>query len=393
MKVLVIAHEPNFCGGANRSLFSNLCELKKKHDIEFLVLTPSKKGLLNKKLEEIGIPWISVKYFGVISGIRDDKKDILRYLKVKLGFYLEKIQAIRVCRKIKNRKIDLVYTNTRLPIIGANIAEKLKIPHVIHVRELGAEKPLWGKWGFKEIEKKSEKIILISNALKKQFVNNGVDEKKIVVSHNGIEYKPVEFLKKKLSNEVHLAIVGRIVPDKGQEEAILAINKIIKNDLLIDKKIFLHIVGSSPKRMHIKWYEEKLKKMVNDLGINENVIFEGEINNIREFRRDMDIELVCSINETFGRVTVEAMRNGVLVIGSNTGGTVELIEDRVNGYLYNQGDYEDLAQKIINSLENEEKYNKLRENAFNSTLDNYTVEKNCTDIYNVLRDTYEKGIN
>ena len=48
----------------------------------------------------------------------------------------------------------------------------------------------------------------------------------------------------------------------------------------------------------------------------------------------MDIALVASCSEAFGRVTVEAMLAGMLVIGADVAGTSELICDGVNGILY-----------------------------------------------------------
>ena len=393
MKVLVIAHEPDFSGGANRSLFANLRELKEQYKLDLFVLVPSKNSKLGNKLDEIGIRWTYIKYFGVIAGIRGDNKDILRYLKVKVGYYLEKIQAIRFCKKYKNEKYDLVYTNTRIPMIGANIAEILKIPHVVHVRELGAEKPMWGKWGFKAMEKKCNNIILISNALKKQFIDNGVASDKLIVLHNGIEYPSVDFYENYISKKknINIVLVGRLVPDKGHIDAIKAVN-LLKKDETFDKNVTLHIVGSLPKRMHIQWYEDELKKTVKELGLEENVVFEGELSDVKSFRENMDIELICSINETFGRVTVEAMRSGLFVIGSNTAGTLELIEDNRNGLLYIQGNCEDLYLKIKAACSKDEFFNEIRRQGYESTLNKYTVKENCNVIYNVLKNTYEKGI-
>ena len=389
MKVLVVTHDSNFSGGANRSLFANLCELRDKYGIDFLVLIPSKKGQLNEKLDEVGIKWISTKYFGVVSSIRNDGKDILRRFKVIFGYYIEKFKSIIICKKIKKENIELVYTNTRLPMIGANIAKKLNVPHVVHVREFGSEKPLWGKWGFKTIEKHSNKIILISKALEKQFLENDVNKEKLIVSYNGIKYEENTYIEKTINNKVDIVIVGRLVPDKGQKDAIFAIKEIIDKKL-IKEEICLHIVGSSPKRMHIKWYEEELKELVKELHLENNVIFEGEINNISEFRKNMDIELVCSIRETFGRVTIEAMRSSLFVIGSNTGGTVELIDDKETGLLYQQGDFIDLSQKIITAVIDKKLFKNVRKKAYNYALNNFTVEKNCEEIYRVIKNTYEK---
>lgn len=63
-------------------------------------------------------------------------------------------------------------------------------------------------------------------------------------------------------------------------------------------------------------------------------------------RQNMDIELMCAERETFGWVTVEGMRSGLLVIGANTGATPEIITNMKTGLLYTHGDARDLADKI-----------------------------------------------
>jgi glycosyltransferase involved in cell wall biosynthesis len=59
-----------------------------------------------------------------------------------------------------------------------------------------------------------------------------------------------------------------------------------------------------------------------------------------------DLALMCSRGEGFGRVTVEAMKLGKPVIGARSGGTVELIRDGWNGFLYPLGDIEELGRRI-----------------------------------------------
>ncbi|MCH3976611.1 MAG: glycosyltransferase family 4 protein [Bacilli bacterium] len=382
MKILVVTHDSNFSGGANRSLFSVITDLVNKYNVEVEVLLPKSKGKLNDKLDEIGVKWVSAKYFGVVSGIRNDGKDFLRKCKVKIGYYIEKIQAKILYKKFKNKGLDFVYTNTRLPMIGANIAKYLNIPHVIHVREFGTVKPLWGKWSYKDIYRMSDKIILISEALKQDFDKHIPSDKSIVI-HNGVSYEESGFKEKKFDDLIQICIVGRLVPDKAQEEAINAINYIIKNKLT-NRKLILNIIGSSPKRSHLNWYAEKLYKKVDELGLNNNVIFHGEISDTKKIRESMNIELVCSICETFGRVTVEAMRSSLYVIGTNTGGTPEIIEDGITGVLYKQGDFIDLANKILQAISDENEYNLVRKNGYNSCLDNFTMSKNVKQIFDVF---------
>lgn len=384
MKILVVAHDSNFSGGANRSLFMVLSKLKREYNVDIDVLLPSKKGELNKKLTEEGIKWFSYKYFGVVSGIRHDGKDILRYIKIYIGYFIEHFLSIYLSHKLKKEKYELVYTNTRLPIVGAKIAKRLNIPHICHVREFGTVKPLWGWWRHKDIYKMSSKIICISQALANTFTEK-VPSDKIVTIYNGID-SPLKLKKgyNSKSKVLNLILVGRLVPDKGQEEAIKAINILVKKNI---KNIKLHIVGSSPKRTHISWYAERLEKMVKELSLEEYVEFHGEVKKMTELREKMDVELMCAICETFGRVTVEGMRSGLLVIGTNTGATPEIIENEKTGILYEQGNEYSLAEKIEKVYNNREHYMKIVEQGYKFSQVNYTPEKNVKEIYKIMKET------
>ena len=384
MKILVVAHESNFTGGANRSLMMVIERLIKNYNVEVEVLLPNNKGEFNNKLDELGIKWhYYFPYFGVISSIRNDGKDLLRILKVYVGYFIEHFLSIYAAKKLRKEGYDLVYTNTRLPIVGAKIAKRLHIPHIVHVREFGAEKPLWGFWRDKDIYRMSTSIICISEALKNKF-SEYVPTDKLITIHNGID-SPLNLkcdFEKKNKKTFDLILTGRIVPDKGQDEAILAINKLVKKGY---NNIILHIVGSSPKRTHISWYEDKIKKLVKENNLQNNVIFHGEIKDMLKIRKNMNVELMCAIKETFGRVTVEGMRSGLAIIGSNTGGTLEIINDGVNGILYKQGSVDDLADKI-ELLYNDRKYmKKIAEEGYKFSQVNFTPDKNVEKIYEVMK--------
>lgn len=387
MKMLVVAHDSNFSGGANRSLFMVITQLIEEYNVEVKVLLPKKNGELNNKLDEENIEWISYPYFGVVSGIRNDGKDILRYLKVYIGFLLEWILAFIVNKKLSNEHFDIVYTNTRLPIVGAEIAKKRNIPHVCHVREFGTSKPLWGFWDYKKIYKKSDKIILISHALYAKFKEH-VPENKLVTIHNGInspldlKYNSILNNENTKSGELfNLIIVGRLVPDKGHDDAIKAL-KILKDKGY--SNIRLHIVGSTPARTRISWYKKKLEEQVSESNLNEEIIYHGEVKDMISLRSKMNVELMCALKETFGRVTVEGMRSGLVVIGANTGGTVEIIDDEVTGLLYEQGRPVDLAEKIEKVYLDTTFASKIAKQGYEFSQNNFTAEKNVSEIYQVL---------
>ena len=114
----------------------------------------------------------------------------------------------------------------------------------------------------------------------------------------------------------------------------------------------------------------------------------GMVKDMPSLRKKMDVELVCSVCEGFGRVTIEAMMSSNPVIGSDTGGTPELIQDGVNGYLYRQGNIQELADKIIGLLEHPEEIGRMGRNAYLFAVGRFTRKKNAEKILEV----YEKLI-
>ena len=117
------------------------------------------------------------------------------------------------------------------------------------------------------------------------------------------------------------------------------------------------------------------------------MIFLGEVNDMKAVRKNMDIELMCAILETFGRVTVEGMRNGLLVIGSNTGGTIEIIRDKENGLLYEQGNVDSLSQILYKVYQNVKFSRKVALNGYLFSQTSFTEENNVKQIYEAIRET------
>ena len=81
--------------------------------------------------------------------------------------------------------------------------------------------------------------------------------------------------------------------------------------------------------------------------MGDHVTFMGHVPNGIQVMQSVDIVLMCSRMEAFGRVTVEAMLAGKPVIGARSGGTTELIHENFNGLLYTPGNYLELAEKIL----------------------------------------------
>ena len=384
MKILFVAHNSLLSGGANRSLLMVMKRLKREYGIECHVLVPRKHGELIERLNKEKIPYISgIPYYGVISGFYNDGKDWQRRIKVWVGGALEVVGALILASKLKKNEYDLIYTNTRVPMIGSQLSKRLKLKHICHVRELGPEHPYWPFWGCKQIYESSDAVILISNAVKKQFMCE-TSEKKLHVIHNGIDSDMgVDIAPKEKGKWFELLITARLMEDKGQFEAIKALK--ILNKERGYKDIRVHFAGSVRNSAFNSQYINSIRKYIEENNLENNVFFQGEVNDMVGLRRKMHCELICSICETFGRVTVEGMRNGLAVIGSNTGGTVEIIDNEKNGLLYQQGNPEDLENKIQKLYLNRDYMMKIALEGYKFSQTHFTAEQNVNAIWKVIQ--------
>jgi glycosyltransferase involved in cell wall biosynthesis len=96
---------------------------------------------------------------------------------------------------------------------------------------------------------------------------------------------------------------------------------------------------------------ERLESLAGVLGIARNVRFLGDRRDIPEVLAAMDVFVLSSRNEGFGRVIVEAMAAGVPVVSTAVGGTGEVIEDGVSGMLVPPGDPERMADAVLGLLD------------------------------------------
>lgn len=386
MKLLVISQNPNFIGGANRSLLEVTTGLVKQYGVECTFIVPKKGEFINKNRN--GSFYI-FKYYqcGLYRGLFI--KTVLRYIRFIYMDLFNRISAKIASFLIKD-KFDCIYINDTSNTFGYYLAKNMRLPYVWHFRNFNSNtvKYMFFEKSFRKHD--NNRIIAISNSMKNHMVKNrGIDDEKITVVYNGliplenVDYVPYS---SKIEKGIHILLCGTIFVSKRQDLAIKAVNLLKKQGI---KNIYLHLVGPIGNCKYFKY----LNKLVKEYNLENIVLFEGSINNMIDFRKNMAIELMCSKEEAFGRVTVEGMQQGLVLIGSNSGGTPEIISDEFNGLLFNQGDYVDLANKIFKVISNIKYSNLISKNAFIFSKNHFTSQHNIESIYTVLDDVVKKSMN
>lgn len=374
-------------GGATKSLLELISNLHNKYNVNPIVVT-SDYNSVNKFCEKNGFKNYSINHKQVIvppshNKIKNFFKKAL-FLLLLIRNQLYNFVALKKLEKeIDFSKVDLIHTNVNRDIIGFMISKKYHIKHVVHLREFGdldyncfCIKPGYVRY----MNKYCNCFIAISDVIKKHWIRKGIDEEKICVIYNGVNVNQQLNIKtqKNKKKKIYCVFSGNISKNKGQEQVIRAFGLLDKLSL---SKLSLDIYGSGDGE-----YIDYLQKLVNSLGLSEIIEFKEYDKNLSSKLKGYDIGFICSKAEAFGRVTIEFMLSNVLVIASNCGANVELIENNKTGLLYTYGDIIDLKNKIVFAINNKNEVNKIIQKAKEESEKKFTTKINSNNIYELYEE-------
>ena len=241
-------------------------------------------------------------------------------------------------RLIATTRPDVVLTNTIVSPIGAIAAKLRGVDHAWYIHEFGDIEPgltfCFGRaFSLWIIRKFSAMLIFNSKAVMAHFPELGLADTRLL-------HPPAKALSFGLEHKVNglqLLLVGGLSPAKRQDQAIRAVALLRKDGIPAS----LMIAGAGYKE-----YELYLRDLIEELGLGDSVAMMGHVEDPSSCYARASVALMCSPNEAFGRVTVEAMTAGLPVVAARSGGTVDLVQNGYNGLLYEPDDVDDLAEKI-----------------------------------------------
>jgi glycosyltransferase involved in cell wall biosynthesis len=178
--------------------------------------------------------------------------------------------------------------------------------------------------------------------------------------------------------ELVLGAAGRICSWKGFHNVLIALGELKKEKGVLPLKF---MIAGSAKSLHDKEYEKYLKEMAKSLNLNSEVTFSGHVASMENFYKELDIFIHSSnIPEPFGLVALEAMSNGCMVIGSNTGGISDFLNNKT-GQIFNSSEKSAIEElKVILELliknfneKNMDHFKILAKNGRKNVLENYSV--------------------
>lgn len=348
-KILYIAGRVNKAVGAYHSLYTNLMEFKKMGIQPIVVI--SKHNEVEENLKTSNIEYKVIPFTSCTVPANHPSK-----IKGFIKNILNRFADYRIKKLMKQEKIDLVHINVSTINVGAKPALELHIPLVWHLREFLEEDVNMTYINKKKMRKllcEANQAIAISNAVAKHFEKE-YHVQNIVTIYNGIDFSSFKEKKVFLHKQIVFTILGRIVPQKGQWEAVQAFALLVQKE----KNIQLMIVGNVGNQS----YFEDICTFIKNKNLTEHVTILEHQKDLTQVWNQTDVALICSKKEGFGRVTAEFMLHHIPVIASNTGGSVELVENQ-RGLFYNYGEIVDLCKKMEYAIYHQDIMNQYASNA------------------------------
>ena len=351
-----------------------LCRLlQDEHGLDVTVLLP-KHGDGTRLLKDAGLKYTVIRSEDWIVRSDESIKG-----KVRKHFFINRVNIPslkEIIRYMRQEDFNLVHINTSYSYVAALAAHRLGIPVVWHIREFLEEdqsRSIVSKRFGLDLIRRSDAIIAISDGIQKKYSTHFKNN--LIRIYNGISidefYKPSKQVF--TDNKVKLMCVGTLEEYKGQGLVIEAMHQLLQTE---DIDIELWLVGNCKTA-----YADSLRRKVSDYGMSDRVYFMGRRQDVADLYEKADITCVCSKSEAFGRTTVEAMMSGNLVIGSDSAGTKELIDDGVDGVLFKTGDAMDLASKLKTVLTNRESYSDIADAGRSKAVELYNSRRNAEEVY------------
>jgi glycosyltransferase involved in cell wall biosynthesis len=364
--------------GANVALL-NILDNITSYGIEPMVVV-GKDGRLCEELEKRNIPFTKVNHFFSVYPVAKSFRNKVAFIPRLLQRLLINIIAIKKLTKIaKDYHADLIHTNIGPTHIGYSTAKKLGIPHVWHIREYQDldfnYHPFPSKYAFvRKLRSKNNYSIAITYGI----LNHFELRENARVIYDGVSKKTqTQFIEKK---EKYFLYVGHLTEKKGVKQLLSAFICFATFDN--EYKLLIAGDGEGP-------FFEELHQMAMKSAYVKRIHFLGFRKDVCDLMAKATALVVPSFCEGFGFITVEAMFNGCLVIGNNSGGTKEILEKENLGILYSGQD--ELVSAMRTTISNGiECYYPMLKKAQERAKVLYSIDSNVEKIYKYYMDILGK---
>ncbi|MCG2725903.1 MAG: glycosyltransferase family 4 protein [Elusimicrobia bacterium] len=283
------------------------------------------------------------------------------------------------------------------PAIAAIIAGKLTGKKVIiklgggkGLNEIiSSQKKALGKIKLKFFALTKPIFLLVNEDILQWLKTTPLKTTKLIFFRNGVDtgkYSPLSYhekikAKNKLGfeNKQILLFVGRLSPEKRIKEFVEIWDELMRKEN-ISQKARLIIVGSGPQ-------EKDIKRAVKIFGLSDSLILAGAQDDLLPYYHAADVFILPSLSEGLSNSMLEAMSCGLAIMASEVGGAKEVIDEGINGFLFDPFDSQKIKSCINKFLDDDGLALRMGEKSREAVVKKYSMAK----VTNELLKIYAEG--
>jgi glycosyltransferase involved in cell wall biosynthesis len=231
---------------------------------------------------------------------------------------------------------------------------------------------------------KADKILSVTSFNTSWQEMYGANPKKIEVIYNGVDH--MQFVPQ--PKPAHL---------QGTPTVVAAARIFALKDILTMIRSCAVAKESIPNVKYLVYgdnnavpeYTAECRKLIADLGLEENFILAGYHTKPESLFCEGDISILTSISEGFPYTVLESMSCGIPVVATDVGGVYEALDSNC-GFLCKPKDHVELGKRVVELLQNEELRTTMGANARKKVVDNFTIGKFISEYENVYEHVIRK---
>lgn len=391
-RIVYVLNSTYALGGASKSFLAMVGGLRKK-GVCPIVVAPDREGIY-ADLIQMGIEVVVMTYrINTYPHLHTPRDFVLFIPRLVARRFVNGLAVKKLFAIFSGREICLVHTNVSVVDIGFRLSRKLRVPHLYHIREYGdldfreSYYPSWNTF-HKMLHAPGSYVACVTKGI---LFHHGLQDcgTKARVVYNGVA-DGIPSFPETTDGGAYFLYAGRVEPAKGLDLLLEAYALYAKETV---KKTPLWVAGSMEDLTYCRALEHYLELH----GLKDYVRFLGPRKDIAAVMRKAKAVVVPSRLEAFGRCMAEAMFNGCLVIGHDTGGTKEQFDNGVRqtgaeiGFRF--ASVTELAQALMKAdvlpaYEKEE----ITRRAFRTVCALYTVQANVEGVYQFYSDILNENV-
>lgn len=283
---------------------------------------------------------------------------------------------------LRKHRIDIVQTFFfDANIFGVLAAKLAGVPRIISCRrDMGFWYTPRLLFFLKGVNKLVCRFLVNSYAIKENIIKyEFIPEHKIDVIHNGIYLEPfqkkfdTDIIKEKIGLSQSESVVGIVANLNRKVKRVDLFLEAAQQVLKKNKSVSFVIIGDGCLR-------SGLEELSRRLGLQDKIFFIGQKEDVCPYLSVFDIGVICSDSEGFSNSILEYAAAGIPVVATDTGGTRELLKKQNLGCLVPVGDYQGIADAILEFLRDKPRMARISINARNIVRQEYSWEAKIKEI-------------